>query len=177
MSEKRKKFTIIDIFIVILLLGIIAFGIWFFTTARVGEGYYIYYVVELRQGRAGTVEAVQQVPLGAEVRDSVRNYALGQLMFMRYEPAVVNLHNSETGEIFESTFPERYDIFLTVRGRGGVTDSQILAQGQPVRIGMDKFLRMRGFAGIGIVVDMRIVDANSGEEVRGWVNPENYLVR
>lgn len=149
MSDKKAKFSIIDGLIVVALLGIIAGGIWFFANNRGGEAGYITYVVELAQAHPGYA---QNITIGGEIRDSVRNYFLGHVADVRYEPAVQINFNHYTQEFEQTLVPDRYDIYITIQGPATLGHSEIRVHGQPIRVGMDKFLRMHSFAGIGVVV-------------------------
>lgn len=146
-----KKFNIIDALIILGLIGGIAGAVWFFTNAADTEDGYVEFVVELRQAMPHFME---QIDVGGEIRDSIRNYLLGRVVDMRYQPAVTMTFDNETSTFSNTVVPDRYDVYITIRGRGSWNDSQILTEGQPVRVGMDKFLRGRGFAAIGVVVEV-----------------------
>ncbi|MCL2170090.1 MAG: DUF4330 domain-containing protein [Defluviitaleaceae bacterium] len=148
MTKKRGRFNIIDGLIVLVLLGIAAFAVWFFSGPTGDEGY-VYYVIEIRQAPPGYAEVFMG---GGEIRDSVRNYFLGTVVHIRYQPAVQITFDHETLSFAEVYVPERYDIYLTIRGRGVVTHSQVLVEGQAVQVGMEKYIRMRGVAGVSTVV-------------------------
>jgi len=146
-----KKFNIIDVLIILGVIAGIAGAVWFFTNATDTEDGYVEFVVELRQAMPHFME---QIDVGGEIRDSIRNYLLGRVVDMRYQPAVTMTFDNETGTFSNTIVPDRYDVYITIRGRGSWNDSQILTEGQPVRVGMDKFLRGRGFAAIGVVVEV-----------------------
>jgi len=148
-SEKKTRFNIIDLFVVLILLAIMAAGIWFFAGRSADGDDYVYYVVELRQTLPGHAH---EITVGGEIRDSVRNYFLGHVAYVHYYPARMVTFDQVSLTHSYVYVPERYDIFITIRGRGQITPSEIRVEGQPVRIGMEKWLRMYGFAGGGFVV-------------------------
>ncbi|MCL2855624.1 MAG: DUF4330 domain-containing protein [Defluviitaleaceae bacterium] len=148
-----KKFNIIDALIILAVLAVGAGAVWFFTTAADTEDGYVYFVVEMRQAMP-TVPAQISAAVGGEIRDSVRNYLLGQIVDVRHQPAYGVTFDNTTATFNNVPVPERYDVFITIRGRGTFSPSQILTEGQPVRVGMEKFLRGRGFAAIGVVVEV-----------------------
>ena len=153
MSENKRKFNIIDALVVLVVLGVVAGGVWFFSGTRDVQTTYARYIVELRQARPGYANLIS---IGGEIRDSVRNYLLGTVTAVHYQPAVQVNFNHQTGTFEEIIVPDRYDIHITIEGPASITQSEIRINGQPIRVGMDKFLRMHTFAGIGIVIGIDI---------------------
>ncbi|MCL2236011.1 MAG: DUF4330 domain-containing protein [Defluviitaleaceae bacterium] len=149
-----KKFNVIDILIILGVIGAIGGGIWFFSTTAATDDGYVEFVVELRQAMPYFTE--QLLP-GMEIRDSIRNHVLGRVVEFWQQPAVTMTFNYETNTFSNVVVPDRYDVYILIRGRGSWNDSHILTEGQPVRVGMDKFLRARGVAGIGVVVDVTTI--------------------
>jgi len=127
----------------------LAAGAWLFMGRFGGGDDYVYYVVELRRVMPGHADFLTE---GGEIRDSVRNYFLGHITNVRSEPAREVTFDYETLTNSYSYVLDRYDVYITIRGRGVITPSEIRVEGQPVRVGMEKFLRAHSFAGIGVVV-------------------------
>jgi len=51
--------------------------------------------------------------------------------------------------------PDRSDIYLTVRGRGHESLSEITVEGHRVTIGREMNIRGRGFVGRGFITELR----------------------
>ena len=98
------------------------------------------------------------IAAGGEIRDSVRNYFLGHIIGVSYQDAETTTFSTDAEEFTRQYVPERYDVFITIRGRGTFSPTETLTEGQPVRVGQAKYLRGRGFAAIGTVVGMDIFE-------------------
>ena len=155
MTKKRFKFNIIDVFIVLFVLAAAAGAIWFFTVVAGGETGYVEFTVEVREAMPELFEAIE---IGGEIRDSVRNYFLGHITDVSYQNAVTTTFSTDDEVFTQQHVPDRLDIFITIRGRGNFNPSEILSEGQNVRVGQTKYLRGRGFAAIGTVVGISIFE-------------------
>jgi hypothetical protein len=153
MTKEKTKFNFIDIMIAAAILLVIVVGAWFFINTRGGEQAYVYFTVEIRENMPNFAETII---IGGEVRDSIRNFTLGEVVSVRSEPAISYSFNNETNEFFIETFDNRYDVYVTIRGPAKVTDSEISIEGQPVRVGRQMFLRGNGFAGMGFVTALEV---------------------
>jgi len=148
---KKFKFNIVDILVVIAIVVVIAAGVWYLSTAGAGDDVYTYFVVEFTGRMPGTENDIE---IGGEIRDSIRNYFLGHVVDVRSQPAELLTFDNTTNRFVRSVLPGRYDVFVTVRGVGTENDSVIQANGQPVRVGQEMFLRGRGYAGIGFITEL-----------------------
>ena len=153
MTKEKNRLNFIDIAIIAALLLVIAAGIWYLMNARSGKETEVYFTVEMRENMPNFIE---NVIIGAEVRDSVRNFTLGHVVAVEQKPAISYSFNNETNEIIIETFENRFDVYVTVKGTATVTDSEITIENQPVRVGRQMFLRGQGFAGSGFVTELRL---------------------
>ena len=152
MNKTRPRFNIIDKLLIlgmIVLIGIAAYLLFF--AASDADDVYTFFEVELRGQYPGFED---NIIIGGEIRDSVRNYLLGYVMDKRVLPAEIIVFNNDIQEFVIEYIPNRYDVFLTISGEGEETDSEITINNMPVRVGQEMFLRGRGYAGIGWVTEL-----------------------
>ncbi len=93
-----------------------------------------------------------------QVLDGVKNYYYGTLKDFKYEDAKIITKDLENGQYKEVVRPDKADIYLTVIGNGYEADSQILIEGQEISVGKKIIPKVKGFTGIGYVVDLRKVE-------------------
>ena len=157
MTEKRGKFNIVDIFILLVIIGIIGLGIWFFANFARGDEVYVYFTIELRNREPGFAELILR---DDEIRDSVRNYFLGHVAWVEAEPALMVNFDSTTNSFVEAIIPDRYDVFITIRGVGSESETYVRSHGHDMRIGQPMFIRGRGYAGVGYIVGLQTKEIN-----------------
>ena len=151
MEKTKRGFNIVDMAVVAIIITVIAAGIWYFTTATGGEQVDVYFTVELRERMPGFEE---NIIIGGEIRDSVRNILLGYVVDIYMRPATLITFDSINNVFLTAYIPDRYDVYITVRGSGTESDSEIRTNGELVRVGQEMFLRGRGFAGIGFITEL-----------------------
>lgn len=149
---KEARFNIIDAIAILGIAGLIAVGAWFFTNLDTGENVTVYFTVEIREREDGFADLIE---VGDEIRDAVRNYFLGHVHNVEVRPTEIITFDQDNQAFIYSRIPERYDVWLTVRGVGTETASAIATHGQEVRVGQEVFLRGRGYAGLGFIVNLR----------------------
>jgi len=148
----KPRFNLIDALVILAIAAIVVFGLWYFTSAGQEVNAYVYFTVEFRNQAEGIEDFIE---LGGEVRDSVRNYFLGYIYSIDVRPAHI-LNFDSTNNIFvQETIPERTDIYLTIRGRGHESMSEITVEGNRVTIGRDMHIRGRGFVNRGFITELR----------------------
>ncbi|MCL2396823.1 MAG: DUF4330 domain-containing protein [Defluviitaleaceae bacterium] len=147
----KPRFNIIDAVVILAIIAVIAAGIWYFSTARGGDQVGVYFVVEFR-GRMPGFE--DNIAVGGEIRDSIRNVLLGRVVYVDVQPATQTTFDNETGVFMLADLPDRYDVYVTIRGNGTENNSEIRSEGELVRIGQEMFLRGRGYAGIGFITHL-----------------------
>jgi len=147
----KHKFNIIDAAVVIVIIGIIAAGIWFFWSSGDGADINAYFVVEIRDQMPNFFDTIE---IGGEIRDSIRNYFLGHVVDAHYQPATMVSFDYMTESFILTVIPERYDVYITIRGTGTENNSVITSNGQAVRVGQEMFLRGTGYAGIGFITEL-----------------------
>jgi len=158
---KKPRFNIIDAVVLLALAAVVAGGVWYFTSVSVEANVYVDFTVEFRNQPEGIEDFIE---IGGEMRDSVRNYFLGHVVDFNVVPAHILNFDSTTNTFVQEIIPERTDIYLTIRGRGFESDSEITVEGQRVTIGRQMFIRGRGFVNTGFITELRTTPIIEGGE-------------
>ena len=158
MNQSRPKFNVIDALVILAVIAIIAAAVWFLSSATAGNEKYVFFTVEFA-GQMPDAEQRIRATSGsaspeAEVRDSIRLYLLGHAWDVWSRPAQLITFDNNANEFVLETIPDRYDVFLTIRGIGTEDDRAIMTNGQIVRVGQEMFIRGRGYAGIGFITEI-----------------------
>jgi hypothetical protein len=154
-SKRIPKFNIVDGLVILAVIVVIAAAVWFFAGASPGNERYVYFVVEFQEQMPDFMDNITagNAP-GAEVRDSIRNYFLGHVQHYEKRPAVLITFDNTINEFISTTIPDRYDVYVTIRGAGTENESAILTNGHIVRVGQEMFIVGHGFAGIGFITQI-----------------------
>lgn len=154
-SKRAPKFNIVDGLMILAIIAGIAAAIWYFTSTGLGDERYVYFVVEFP---AQMPDFEDNVYAGfapeAEVRDSIRNYFLGHAWDVWSRPAELLTFDNIANEFIIETIPDRYDVYITIRGVGTENESNIMSNGQIVRVGQEMFIAGNGYAGIGFITQI-----------------------
>jgi len=154
---QKTKFNIVDFLIILILLLIVAIGIWYFSNIGDGHAIYTYFIVEITNMDPDFSELVAH---GDPIRDAVRNYFLGYVVNVEAVPAVLVTFDAINEQFITQNIPERYDIYITIRGNGSQTASSITTEGHQVRVGQEVFIRGRGYAGSGFLTNLWVENRN-----------------
>ncbi|MCL2574732.1 MAG: DUF4330 domain-containing protein [Defluviitaleaceae bacterium] len=157
MSKSKPKFNIIDALVILVILVVIAAGIWFLTSSGAGNERYVYFVVEFQEQLPDFEDRVRArtgFAPEAEVRDSIRNLFLGHAWDVWSEPATLVTFDNTSETFILETIPDRYDVYVLIRGVGTENESAIMSNGQIVRVGQEMFIAGNGYTGIGFVTQI-----------------------
>ena len=154
-SKRAPRFNIIDVLVVLVIIAVIAAAAWFFISAGFGDERYVYFVVEFQEQMPGFKDKIiAGYAPSAEVRDSIRNYFLGHVWDVHSRPAALVTFDNTTNTFINGTIPDRYDIYVTIRGVGTENESAIMTNGQIVRVGQEMFIAGHGYAGRGFITQI-----------------------
>lgn len=82
-----------------------------------------------------------------------------KLVDVTYTPARKHTLDLETGELFFTDIPEKYDITVVLESDGTETENDLLAGGAAViKVGDETSVKGKGYAGYGFVVSLDIVE-------------------
>ena len=153
----KPRFNIIDVLVILAIIAAIAAAIWFFAGAGAGNERYVYFVVEFQEQMPDfedRIRAQTGYAPNAEVRDSIRNTFLGHAWDVWGQPAVLVTFDNTTNTFVSETIPDRYDVYVLIRGVGTENESAIMSNGHIVRVGQEMFIVGQGYAGIGFITQI-----------------------
>ena len=136
------KINIVDLFIIVILLMVIAFGITRVQQPQediqVSRAETIKIEFEYQDVRQETVDAID---IGDEVSDYSNNQYIGEVVDKRVSSHYEYLATSE-GEVVKAEIPDKYNVRLTIKGQADMTNNKIMMANREIRIGKD--LRVQG---------------------------------
>lgn len=157
----KAKFNFIDAIIILLILAVIAAGLYMFlggglfTTSAGGDGETskIQYSVEIKQK---TRDYCDNINVGDAVQIGDKEKASAVIEDIDIVPTKMLFEDKKSGVVHYSEIPEMYDIILTLSSDGRHTDSAIYADNVLVRIGERVTVRGKGYSGNGFVMSLDV---------------------
>ena len=143
MAENKKKFNLIDLIIILVVLAVAFVGWQVFSTERKTEGNEIIYKVNILKTEEYLVHEIQ---IGDKLFDSVKNFEIGEIIDVQVTDAVESVYDGEKNEYRTETVPERKDILLTVKGIGSTTNQGTTVNGYELYIGKKMCVKGANFA-------------------------------
>ncbi len=151
-DEKGRLFgkvNVLDLIVVLLILAVAGrFGLrqfWAVDAAPDGEEKEIEIVVRLQAVAQPTIDFL---PVGTELTDSRNNAKVGKIVAVRIEPALV-VSQGDDGRVIETRSSDRFDYYLTVRGKAWSTANQLTMVNFDVKIGKLNYYKTRLWNGQG----------------------------
>ncbi|MCC5909087.1 MAG: DUF4330 domain-containing protein [Clostridiaceae bacterium] len=138
------KINLFDLCILILLIVGLTWGVGRFTgnqDAHSVETQEIEVQLFIHDVRNVTTEIIQ---VGDRVRDYKTNQFWGEIIDKEVMPAK-KLVETEDGTIVQAVMPEKYDVLLTLKGQGVVTEEEITIGQRVVRLGMPMAIRTNSY--------------------------------
>lgn len=155
------KISIIDI-IVILLLAVLAFGIYTrFSTPQgtriVNKEEQIEYTIEIKNVPSGTVYAFKE-RAQEKLTNSTTKQALGEIVSCSSQKSK-DTYTFANGEVKEFDSPHNFDVTLTVRVEGKIGDSAYYtADNFPLHIGTQLSVETKYVTASGTITSIKTVD-------------------
>ncbi len=159
----KPKFNIIDGLIVLLVVAIIAAGIYLLggnnqTDGTGTENTTAIFQLQLTKADESlynkflaAMEAEETVWIGVKERFP------GKIDMLEKAPASKITTNIQTGTAVVAEDPNLFDITIHITTPVLETPSGITAAGTPIRVGEEVAVRGKGFAGYGFVIDLKTV--------------------
>ncbi|MBE7032308.1 MAG: DUF4330 domain-containing protein [Ruminococcaceae bacterium] len=159
----KPKFNIIDGLIVLLVVAIIAAGIYLLSgnnTVDSPETQNTTAVFQLQLTRAD--ESLYNKFLAAldtqeTVWIGVKERFPGKIEILEKSPSSRITTNTQTGKAVLAEDPNLFDLTIHISTPVLETPSGITASGTPIRVGEEVAVRGKGFAGYGFVIDLKTV--------------------
>lgn len=154
-NEKGKLLGIINIFdlsLILLLIIVIAGGLWYFNRpVENTNNVNVFFTVEFTHKNK---DFADKIVVGAQVKDSVKGYYLGVVDAVTSEPMYTTAYNQLEKKYETNQIEGLYTVKLTVRANGTESDMDIKAEGQVVKVGKEMFIKGKGFASKGYIIDL-----------------------
>lgn len=151
MSEKKAKFTVIDVIIILIVLAVIAVGAVKLLPSMLSgtEKEKIDFTVLIQSQDQDFADAIT---VGDNVTISLTEKDGGIVKDVAIEPAKTIAYNSIDGEYLEETIDGKYDVYIDIEADTNVSDLAIKAGGTAVKVGAEIPVRGKGYASTGYVI-------------------------
>ncbi len=152
------KLNVIDLTVILVILIIAAGALWYFGRSSEDQTpTSVNFTVEFRR-KDETFG--QNIPIGGTVNDSVRGNYLGLVQNVEVIEEFEVIYDQNENRFVESPIPGLYRVMLTVSANGSENERDICAEGQPIKVGQQMFIKGKGFASIGYVTKLSSALAN-----------------
>ncbi|MBO5454043.1 MAG: DUF4330 domain-containing protein [Clostridia bacterium] len=143
MSENKKRFNLIDLLIIVVIIGVV-FVAWQYLSAgnKVAEGTVTYKINILKTEQ----NVADEIQVGDKIFDSVKNFEIGEVKEIVVTDATESVYD-EVNNVFKTvTVPERIDILITVEGNGKTDESGTVVNGYELTVGKKMYIKGSNFA-------------------------------
>ena len=153
MSEKKAKFTVIDVIIILVVIAAVAVGAYKFVPSMINSDKQekIEFTVLVQNQDKGFADAIST---GDKVTISLTEKDGGIVKSVKAEPAVTLAYNSIDGEYSNEVLEGKYDVYITVEADADVSDLAIKTGGTAIKVGADIPVRGKGYASSGYVIEI-----------------------
>ena len=153
MAEKKRKFTVVDVIIILVVLAALAFGAKKLLPSILHPSgmQHIDFTVMLPQQDDNFAEAVK---VGDKVTISLTEKDGGVVKDVRTEPAKAIAFNSIDGSYANEVIEGKTDVYVTVEADVVSTDLSLKTGGTPVKVGAEVPVRGKGYAAMGYVIEI-----------------------
>ena len=151
MAEKKRKFTAVDVIIILVVLAAIAFGVKKLLPSVMHPSgmQHIDFTVMLPQQDDNFAEAVK---VGDRVTISLTEKDGGVVKDVRTEPATAIAFNSLDGSYANEVVEGKTDVYVTVEADVVSSDLALKTGGTAVKVGAEVPVRGKGYAAMGYVI-------------------------
>lgn len=148
----KKKFNGMDVFIIIILIAVIAFGGWFLLGRGSGDGdkeVTVYLKVEFAAQDEGLAERIM---IGDSAVIGEKEKAPGIVKSVDAPVAKGMGYNNIEGWAKETEIPEKYDVQVVLECKGVDTGDTIELNNNAVRVGANTAVKSKNWAGYGVIL-------------------------
>ncbi|SCG83907.1 hypothetical protein DW1_2343 [Proteiniborus sp. DW1] len=86
--------------------------------------------------------SIKGVKIGDVFRDVTTNNVIGEVTNIDIQPSSI-MTTDEKGKVVYSEIPDRFDMYLTIKGKGQVTDYDIKVANEEIKIGKTSQIQSR----------------------------------
>lgn len=151
--EKGKKFTAVDVIIILVVLAALAFaamkGIPMLKSGTEETDAECTVLISNVEKELG--EAMQ---VGDTVTMSLTEKDGGVIKDVQIKPAELSAYNSISGEYITQTIADKYDIYVTIGVKAKESDTAITVGSTIIKVGSETPVRGKGYAATGYTIDI-----------------------
>ena len=153
-TKVKKKFNMLDIFIVLFLLVAMIIGYKYLKKTDTVSPNYVKVTYQFRSNEQDP-EISQMIKEDTLVFDSVKNYKIGKIVKKEVVQSTRELPNEETGEFVSAPVENKEDVILTIEADAVIQGKDIIVDGQyDIKVGNAAYLQGKGYATIGYIVNV-----------------------
>ncbi len=157
-EKKGIRVNIVDILITVAIACLITFCVLmlanaFGTDAAAKTDVTVEYTIQFRGLRS---EFANKVKSGDIVIDAQKRQGLGTVQSIKYSPYIVDVYDSETGEMVAAEHPSYITLEITVLANGYISGEMYYVNGIKMGVGAGLSIHTKNFAGTGYISAMRV---------------------
>ena len=160
-ENKKGRFGIADVFIMLLVLAVLGAGFWFFIGDSLFEGgdvYEVSYEVRLTDIKG---EMIEHIHVGDKVFDGVYNDPVGTVASVSYEAHTEQVLDKNTGELVNAHKEGYYNIYITVNATAKYSGNSYFVADTAIRVGEHINLHLPDFCGSGYCTSFALADTEA----------------
>ena len=154
---KKSKFSFIDVILILFLSAVVVFGIF-----KVKDGIQnaateknVKFAMLATDVNAGIKDAIT---IGDKVSISVKEKAFGTVVGVSETPHYEHEFSPNLGKYVSEIVEGKYDVMLEIECSANVSDTEILSNNVPIRVGEASYIHGKGYALEGYIVTVDKVD-------------------
>lgn len=155
----KKKLNGMDIFIIVILIGIVAVGGWFLTgnkgQSAQEKDVTVNLMVEFAEQEKDLAEHIN---IGDEVLIGEKEKANGTVKSVEAPVAKAMGYNNVEGWVKETEIPERYDVQVVIECKGVDTGDTVELNGNAVRVGTNISVKNKNWVGYGTILSVDVTE-------------------
>ncbi len=143
MSENKKRFNLIDLVIIVVVIGALFVAWKFLSSGTQTAGDEVFYKVNILKTEQALVDQIQ---VGDKLFDSVKNFEIGEITDVVVYDASESVYDEENNTFKVVSVPERKDVLISVTGKGYSSNSGTVVNGYELYIGKKMYIKGSNFA-------------------------------
>lgn len=158
LKRKKKTFNGSDLFFIVVIVAVIAAGIFLYKNMGIGSNssdsnrVTIEYTLEFKD-LDGSV--IGHVKAGDNAQDPDNKQSIGTIVSVQTVPCEEIVYRSDDGSVYMQANPDIWNLLITIRAQAEHTDRGYFVNGTRFLVGKSNYLWSRGFAGKGYCVNIR----------------------
>lgn len=155
-QEKKYRFSIIDLLVLILLGALIFFAVKYFTApgGAGGEAVELEYTILIKSIKD---DHLGRIKMGDKITETSKLCDIGEVAGLSYEREKTTTVNRETGEILLTENPGYVSVTITVHTKAVVEDGLYYVNGKMLAVGEAVHFRTPSFCNSGYCASLDVI--------------------